>query len=435
LQQPPTRRPPGCSFKTTPPVRWADVFESADGGVTLGPVADVPGFPKLDPAKRTLVQMKLARGNLLVGVRDDDDGADGSGWVMVASGVKHSEHGDHAHWRYKKPPQVIDQRIDADQGNPAHLYAYDDVFYLANGQKAGYTRFDPADWYQAGSKVVRGTPRFIPGGGGHITLAVADGKVGYSCWIDGGGPNKGRVDMTPLAAGEPKIAYSFTLPSGGIHGATACAGKVFFAPSDGVCWVPVDADAKADPKAVAVKHIPLGKDGDKPLRTGAFQTHGRHVLFVTGKEVGAKLAVLDAAAADPQPVLVGLTGGAGNKPLTPAVVAPGGKGPLAFVFHDHAQGVEATDKLDVVALDPDGDGSFADAKVVKTLPVGPSAVTGHHGHHGIAFDADGRLAFITNPGDGTLLVLDVKTLSAKATIKLGGMPTHLIAHGGRDAGD
>jgi hypothetical protein len=79
------------------------------------------GFPKLGPEKRTLLQMKLARGNLLVSVRDDDDGADSSGWVMIHSVVKYSEHGAHAHRLYKKPPQVIDQRIDAEQGNPAHL--------------------------------------------------------------------------------------------------------------------------------------------------------------------------------------------------------------------------------------------------------------------------------------------------------------------------
>ena len=419
-------------------VRWADVFETADGVVTVGPLADLPGFPKLDPAKQTLVQMKASRGNLLVGVRDDDEGKHGSGWVLAATGVKHSDHGDHSHWGFKRPPLVLDSKIDADQGNPAHLYLYGDSFYLANDQKNGYTRLDPPDWYlTASGKPVVGKPTFVPGGGGHITLAVVDGKVGYSCWIDGGGPNQGKVDVTPLAGTAPKIAYSFALPTGGIHGATACGGKVFFAPSDGVCWVAADPEAKADPKGVAVKHVSLGKTGDKPNRTGAFSTHGTAVLLVTGKGADGKLVLLDAADADPKPVFVALAGKDGTKPTTPHVVATGGKNPLAFVFHDRDKDADETvaDSLDVVALDPNGDGSFADAKVVKTLSVGKSQVNGHYGHHDLAFDADGRLAFVTNPGDGTLQVFDVKTLSVKATVKAGGVPSSIVAYGGRDADD
>jgi YVTN family beta-propeller protein len=419
-------------------VRWADVFEKADGTVTVGPFADLPGFPTLDPAKQTLVQMRASRGNLLVGVRDGDGGTHGSGWVLAATGVKHSDHGDHSHWAFKKPPQVLDARIDADQGNPAHVYVYGDRFYVANDGKNGYTRLDPPDWYLTPSgKPVMGKPVFVPGGGGHITLAVVDGKVGYSCWIDGDGPNTGKVDVTPLTGAAPRIAYSFALPTGGIHGATTAGGKVFFAPSDGVCWVAADPEAKADPKAVAVKHVSLGKTGDKPNRTGVFCTHGAAVLCVTGRGAGARLAVLNAAAADPQPVFVPLAGKDGTRPVTPAVAAPGGKNPLAFVFHDREKDADDTvvDTLDVVALDPDGDGRFADATVVKSLPVGKSQVSGHAGHHDLAFDADGRLAFVTNPGDGTLTVLDVKALSVKATVKLGGMPTSIVAYGGRDHDD
>jgi YVTN family beta-propeller protein len=416
-------------------LKWADVLEAKDGTLTLGPVADVPGFPKLDPAKQTLVQMRECKGRLLVGVRDEDDGKHGSGWVMAVAGARYTDHGDHGHWSYKKPPQVVASKIDADQGNPAHVYLYDDNFYLANDLKAGYTRFEPEQFSRtaAGEPIV-GTPQFLPGGGNHITLATVGNAVGYGAWIDGGGPNKGRVDVTPVGD-KAAIKYTFHLPTGVIHGAVTCAGKVFFAPADGVCWVDADPTASKSKDDVKVRHIPLGKDSDKPLRTGAFETHGKHVLCVTGKGGAGRLVILDASAAEPKPVFVPLNGKDGHKPLTPAVVAKDGKNPLAFVFHDHDADSQLDDLCDVIALDPNGDGKFDDAKVVKTIPVGPSQVSGHYGHHAVGFDADAKTAYLTNPGDGTVAALDLKTLTVKATFKVGGKPTALVVVGGRDHED
>lgn len=416
----------------TAALRWADVAADAGGRLSLGPVAPVDGFPALDAGRQTLVQMGRVGDKLLVGVRDDEDGEFGSGWVMLSTGVRGTDHGDHVDWSFRKKPFVIGSRIDKDQGNPAHLYVYGEKFFLANDHKNGYSRFDPEDFPRVPGYPHAGTrPRFLPGGGGHITLAVAGDKVGYGTWI-GGGPTAGRVDVTPVSlTGTPAVGYSFALPTGATHGATACGGKVFFAPADGVCWVAADPDMKLKPDQVKVTHVPLGKDGDEPLRTGAFAAHGRWVLCVTGKEAAGKLVLLDAGAADPKPVFVALTGGAHHKPLTPAVVLAGGKVPLALVFHDHPKGAGATDRLDVVALDPNADGDFADAKVVKSLPVGPSAVDGHHGHHAAGFDANGGWAFFTNPGAGTVSALDLKTLEVVATFPVGGTPTALIVHGGR----
>lgn len=417
-------------------LKWADVLAGADGKLTLAAMAPVPGFPALDAAKQKLVQMEAIDGKLLVGVRDDDDGKYGSGWVLVGTGAKYTDHGDHGHWSFKKKPFVIGSRVDADQGNPAHLYAYLGKFYLANDGKNGYTRFDPADFPDAKDAHAGTRGRFVPGGGGHITLAAAGDKVGYGTWIDGGGPNKGRVDVTPLGGtGPAAVAYSFTLPTGVIHGATAAADKVFFAPADGVCWVTADPDAKLKPDQVVVRHIPLGTADDQPLRTGAFAVHKHHVLCVTGKGAAAKLVVLDAAAADPKPLSVSLPGGDKLKPLTPAVVLAGGKRPLALVFHDHDPKDPAADRLDVVALDPDGNGDWSDARVAKSLAVGASKVDGHFGHHGVGFDADGTFAFFTNPGDGTVGVLDLKSLDVVSTFKVGGAPTAVVAVGARDADD
>ncbi len=411
---------------------WADVRAGGDKKLHLDTPAAVDGFPKLD-AKQKLVQMRESGSLLCVGIRDDNDGGTESGWVLIQTGAGYADHGEHGHWSFKKKPAVADKRLDKEQGNPAHVYLYGGKFFVANDQKSGYTRLDPAEYAKNTAKPVgKGTPRFLTGGGGHITLAVVDDKAGYGCWIDGGGPNKGKVDVTAVADG--KVAYSFHLPSGGIHGATANSGKVFFAPADGIDWVDADPVLKLKGEQVKVNHINLGKEGDKPRRTGAFADHGHHVLFVTGKEK-AELAVLDAKAADPKPVFVPLSGKKGTAAVTPeCVVAPDGK-PYAVVFHDRKKDADAEDLLEVVALDPNGDGRYADAKSVKTLTVGRSAVDGHFGHHAVAFDATRRYGFFTNSGEGTISVLCLKRWEVIATFGVGGTPTAVVARGGQDLDD
>jgi hypothetical protein len=416
----------------TSSLRWADVRADEQENLSLDPPVAVDGFKPLDPARQKLVQMRESGGLVCVGVRDDADGAFGSGWLLVRSGVGYTDHGDHGHWAFGKKPSVADSRLDDRQGNPAHLYLYGGRFFLANDRLNGYTRIDPAGYEGAG----KDTPRFLVGGGNHITLAVADDRVGYSAWIDGGGPNKGRVDVTPVAAkGRSEPAYSFRLPTGGIHGAIANAGKVFFAPADGVCWVEADTALELKADQVKVHHVPLGKDGDTPRRTGAFVNYGRYVVFVTGKDAGGTLVLLNAGEAEPKPVAVPLGVKKGTRAVTPVVAVAADGTAYAFVFHDHAKGVDVEDALEVVALDPNGDGDCSDAKVVKTLAVGRSAVDGHYGHHDLAFDADRRFGFFTNPGDGTISVLSLKTLAVVATFGVGGTPTAVVACGGAETED
>ena len=413
-------------------LKWLDVRQAADGKLSLSPLVSIEGFPKLDPAKQKLVQMRESNGLLVVGVRDNNDGKDQSGWVLVRTGVGYTDHGDHGHWDFKKKPVVIDSRLDDKQGNPAHVYVYDGKFYLANDKLNGYTRLDP-NKYEGDNK---DTPRFLVGGGNHITLAVVADKVGYSAWIDGGGPNKGRVDVTPVTdATKTEPAYSFHLPVGGIHGAIANSGKVFFAPAEGICWVEADLLLKRKPEEVKVHRLDLGKDDDKPRRTGAFVNYKNYVLFVTGKEASAALVLLEAKADEPKPISLPLNVKKGCRALTPAIVTtPEGK-TYALVFHDHASGVAVEDALQIFDLDPNGDNDCSDAKLVKTLTVGNSAVEGHFGHHDVAFDADGRYAFFTNPGDGTLSVLSLKTLEIVQTLPIGGRPGAIVARGGIETDD
>lgn len=419
-----------CSLK------WVDVMIDADKKLILGPLTDVTGFPKLDPARQKLVQMRESGSLVCVGVRDNEDGAFQSGWVLIQSGVGYSDHGDHGHWSYKKKPEVVDSRLDKQQGNPAHLYLYDRCFFLANDRLNGYTRIDPSKYAtNEARKLGKGEPRFLVGGGNHITLAVVEDKVGYSAWIDGGGPNKGRVDVTPVtASAKSEPAYSFHLPIGGIHGAITNSGKVFFAPAEGIDWVEADSDLKLQGDQVKVWHIDLGKEGDKARRTGAFVSHGHHILFTTGKE-SPTLVVLNAKDAEPKPVLVPLTAKQGTQAITPEVVTSVNGKAYAMVFHDRIKDADAEDMLEVIELDPNGDGDFSDAKSAKTLKVGKSAVDGHFGHHGITFDADRRYGFIANPGDGTVSVLSLKTLEVVTTFKVGGMPSAIVARGGEDHDD
>lgn len=424
-------------------LKWTDVHVNEQNQLSLATVGEVAGFPKVDAKEQKLVQMAECLGIVLVGIRDEENGQHESGWVVAHTGVGYADHGDHGHWHYKKSPEVWDHCLDKQQGNPAHVYLYDECFYVANDARNGYTRIDPAKYASNdGRKLGKDKPRFLVGGGNHITLAVVENQVGYSCWIDGGGPRKGQVDVTRLhnnPKGEP--AYSFHLPTGVIHGATANSGKVFFAPADGICWVQADLKAKLQPADVKVYTISLGKDGDKPCRTGAFADLGHYVLCVTGRGASSALVLLDANVDEPKPVRIPLDVQPGTRALTPIPFTTAGDLAYAMIFHDREKAADTKtdnplhDKLQIVALDPNKDGDYRDAKVIKTLDVGASAVQGHFGHHDLAFDADKNFAFFTNPGDGTISALSIKSWEIVGTFQVGGKPTALIARGGQEVHD
>ncbi len=415
-------------------LKWADLL--AGNPPQLGPIRTVSGFPKLDTEHQSLVQMEAAAGMILVGVRDDDDGQFQSGWVLIDTGVDGEEHGEHSHWSYPRSPMVRAQVLDKQQGNPAHLYVYDGVFYLANDQKNGFTRLDPSGISAKDDSVtICQRAAFHAGGGGHITLAAVGNSVAYSSWIDREGTNKGRVDVTPLSsAGTTKPSYSFQLPLGGIHGAVANQGKVFFAPSDGICWVNADPSLKTDPKKVAIQHLSLGKDGDRPRRTGAFATYGKHVAFVAGTGPKAEVGFIDASANDIKLHRLTVPMAEGNRPSGLEFVQPRKGSPLAFVFHDHPADVEAPYRLSLLEVDPNRDGDWADARIGTELDVGKARVDGHAGHHSVAFDADRRRAIFSNPGDGTLTVLDLESRKMVTEFRVSGVPSKLIAQGGRASG-
>ena len=387
----------------------------------------VKGFPDIDAEKQDLVQMKACAGVLLVGVRDHDDGKHQSGWVAIDTGVFEEPHGNHTHWKYTRSPNVKQMKLDSDQGNPAHVYVYDQQFYLANDTKNGFTKGSPLNLKNG----VTSAAKFFPGGGNHITLAAVNNTVAYSSWIDGGGPNTGRVDVVNLRATDSKIAYSFKLPTGVIHGATYNSGKVFMAPSDGVCWVKADTTLSQTAETVKVKHLSLGKDAetDKPLRTGAFENSRNWVMFSTGLADQSALCLVNAALTEPHVVKMPIDVKDGLKLTTPKSVLSLGKR-YAFVFQDRTDAEsDVQEQLTVVELDPNRDRDYSDAKVKVSLPVGASKIDGHFGHHAITFDAYGRYAIFTEPADGIINVMSLQNLGVVARFRVGGSPDSIVAVG------
>lgn len=405
---------------------WGEVHAGEKWVVSASPVK---GFPSIDKDKQNLVQMEQTGGVLVAGVRDSDEGKIQSGWIAVDTGVREEVHGDHSHWKFMGTPKVLGSRLDTEQGNPAHLYVYGSHFYLANDSRNGFTQISPNDLL---TKRAAECGVFRTGGGGHITMAAVDDSVCYSTWIDGGGPNKGRVDVTRLTGTDAgKVAYSFSLPTGGIHGATVNSGRVFFAPSDGVCWVDADPLLTRTAESVVVNHITLGTEegAEKPNRTGAFVNQRNWVLFTTGSPEGKHaLCMIDAKAAQPAVLKLPVEVADGLSLTTPEVVLASGGKRYAFLFHDRKEG-EAQEQLTIVNLDPNGDRHFSDAAIVKTIPVGASKVDGHHGHHAVSFDSEGRLACFTNPGDGTIWVMSLKDLTIRAKAIVGGAPGAICAVG------
>lgn len=407
---------------------WGELVKIG-AGLILRNGGQVQGFPKLDKDRNELVQMERVGNVLLVGVRDDDGGKLLSGWVAVDVGVDEMPHGDHSDYNYRNPPKVIGSMLDKSQGNPAHLYVYDKAFFLANDSLNGYTQLTP-DQLRVGGTGSKGS--FHRGGGGHITLATVDQKIGYGTWIQGGGPDKGRIDVSDLSkTGDESIAYSFHLPVGGLHGATANSGRVFFAPSDGVYWVSADLELKLTPDTVVTNHLSLGKDeeNDRPLRTGAFVNHRNWVLFTTGPSEHSALCLVDAAAEKPVVVKVPINVSDGLSLVTPEVVATASGKRYAFVFQNRKEG-DVKEIVTIVDLDPNGDRNFSDAAIAKSIYVGPSRVEGHYGHHSISFDDDAIFGLMSNPGNGEIWIMSLTNASVIGKYKVGGMPTKVTVVGG-----
>jgi hypothetical protein len=383
----------------------------------------VNNFPEISPAENDLVQMQIADGRLIVAVRDHADGKKKSGWIEIDTGVEEEDHGDHSHWLYSYDATVSSSTLDDKQGNPAHVYRYGKSIYIANDKNNGFTQLTPT------SNRSSSDAKFFSGGGGHITLAAVANRIAYSTWIDRSGDNCGRVDVVDLRSKSSEPRYSFTLPAGGIHGAGACGNRVYFAPASGVCWVNCDFDFTKNSDTVSINHLSLDEDQNgTDYRTGAFESFEDHMLCIANSKSGTPaLCVINATA--PAPVVTRIVCDdlqEGLKLSTVKATKIVGNKCFAFAF---AEGEELDEKLLVFELDPNEDRKFDDAKLVNTIEVGASKLEGHYGHHSITFLGDQKTAVVTNPGDGTLSIVDLVKQDVSQTVDVGGRPTHLVCYG------
>ena len=408
-------------------LRAADLIKDGDA-YRIEPL-EVGQFPSLSPETHDLVQMAVAHGRLFVGVRDQADGKTLSGWVEISPGVEEESHGDHSHWHYQRAPEVCHSQLDQTQGNPAHVYRYGRCVYVANDKKNGFTQISSPK-----NDTSKSEAKFFVGGGGHITLAAVGDRVAYSSWIDRSGENAGRVDVVGLRGSGASKGYSFRLPRGGIHGATACGNRVFFAPAGGVCWVDCDFDMTKNADSVEVNELSLDETADgSEYRTGAFCSFQNHVLCIANSKTGTPaLCVIDGTAPEPTCTRVqvdGLESGLRLSTVRATLASlDSGTRPFAFAF---AEGDSGEEKLYVFELDPNGDRRFDDVRLVDTLSIGKSQLEGHFGHHGLTFLDDKKTAVLTNPGDGTLSILDLRKLEIVQTLDVSGQPTHVVSIGGR----
>lgn len=402
-------------------LRWGDLQRTENEWKLVA--ADLPGAPKLDPETQSYVQMEPIELSLIAGIHDDEKGTIGSGWIAVDMGIEMEAHGDHFHARYVRQPNVVRTQVDANQGNPAHVYRYGNKVFIANDAKNGFTVVTPSK-----APASKWNATFFPGGGNHITLAAVADRWCYATWADREGENVGRVDIVSIASGSTSKARSFQLPSGGLHGATTNSGKVFFAPSDGICMIDGNGN---DVSPESIQHISLGSDTEtgKPYRTGAFANQRNWVLFQFGSGDQTKLGMIDASKPKASLVSLPIPTEEGLSLTTPECITASNGKEYAWLIQ-HRRGPEKTEKLVAVELDPNGDKNLTDAKIMGTLELGPSSIDGHSGYHEIAVLPNRRAACITNPGDGTVWIVSLANLEILAKLTVGGSPTRVVAFGG-----
>lgn len=404
-------------------LQWGDLQlqnATAEGEWQLA-AKSIAGFPELDSARQTLVQMVLIDQHLLAGIRDDAKGDFQSGWVALWTGCGEIDHGDHSHWHLEADPVVVHQRLDQQQGNPAHMYDYGKVAVIANDQKNGLTLVDPK---QLGKQKSASNTlgQFIEAGGQHITAAVVPGKVCYASWADREGEHKGQIDVVGLGENQGK-RYSIQLEHGGIHGAAYHSGKMFFAPAQGINWVPVDMTASQAPTSEQIHWVSLGDDAEgKPRRTGAFESIDRWLLCTTGRgKTPPELCVLDATVDQPSVQRLAIPVAGEASVTTPFCFRNYDNNHYAAIFEEYADS-EKSDRLHVIQLPSSTGGKL---QVVKSIDVGRNHIVGHSGHHQATQISRRHLAFC-NPGDGTISVLSTENWETQATLQVGGNPTALV---------
>ena len=414
--------------QSTQKLTWGDVVTTDKWALNT---STVDGFPEMDSKANRLSPLVGRNGMVVAGISGTADDKKKGRWVAIDSGVYQEPHGNHFHWKYTGRPTVTQTINEERQGRASRVSFVGEQLYLL-GDK-GFSTDNLNNLRIRGAAT--GTRKFFPATNWPVSQSTfVDNVVGYSAWDDSDGEHAGQVDVIKLAD-STKPAYSFKLPSGDVSVTTFNSDKVFFAHKDTISWVTPDRSCSLGSDNVKVNQVnPANQDLKLESPPATFVNERNWVTFTTGKGESSKLCMIDAASPTPTVIALPIKVNEGLQLSAPKTILSLGKR-YAFIFHQRSKpaGEGATDdikeQLTIVELDPNRDMRFDDARIAKTIPVGKSLIKDDAGHHQVSFDAYGRFAVFTNPGDGTLSVMTMQDLQVRVNFKVDGVPTQIVAVG------
>ncbi len=369
----------------------------------------VKGFPDVDSKTQTLGPMVQLGKQLAVAIA----GSEKSQIVRIDSGVAEQPHGNHFHWTYNGTPNAswVVTTAKPLQMATTHL----DAFWF--GHAGGFVKV------QSNSSTGNRNPATaFTGGGEKMTLAITQNSLALAGHGDSSGDNLGRVDVVNLL--NPNTGFrSFTVSKAPIDSIAAIHGKAFFGQSDGIRF-----SSTSTWNDFTTKIVDGSKTDSQRLAPIRFAKEKNWLLY-TESAGKPGLCMINAAASTASVTRLEIPTPSGLRLSTPKTKLSLGKR-FAFLFQERTDPEsDLQENLIVVSLDPNRDMDFSDAYVVKTMPVGKSKIDGANGHHQICFDAYGRFAIYSDPGDGIISIMTVNDLKVRARFRVGGVPDKIVAVG------
>lgn len=378
----------------------------------------VQGFPDTDSSNQQLGPMQQIGKTLMVAVNatNGTDENNKSKLVAIDSGVSERPHGNHSHWEYTSLPQAKNTQPINGSVRDAMVINNQYCFGLSNQR---YAMADPNQMMFPGAV---NAMRMVNAGGDNGSMAIAANGFAFATWPDTDGEQAGRVDMLNLM--NPTSTNSFKVGSAGISAVVANSGKVFFAHEGGLSWI--GGNQVAGQQNPTTRKVLNSETESKPTQ---LINQRNWVLYSEGGEQPA-LCMCNALLNQPAVIKLPIPdAGSGLRLSAPKTKLSLGKR-FAFAFLERTDASsDAQEKLVVFELDPNRDLDFSDARIAKQIPVDASKIKGDRGHHEICFDAFGRFAIFTNPGDGLLSVMTLNDLTVRVRFRVGGVPERVVAVG------
>jgi len=377
----------------------------------------VQGFPESE--SQQLGPMEQISKTVVVSINSDETTGKGK-IVGIDSGVIQQPHGNHFHWIYSSLPQA--RSVQPFDGAARNAMAINNQYYFGLSDQR-FVAADPNQLMQGNTNSLR----TLTAGGEKGCIAVSNNGVGYATWNDTEGDHAGQVDVVNLY--NPNApASSFRIGSGGISAVTVNSGKAFFLHDKGLSWTNVNQQFSANG---ANQNTPADNpvaNSEPGSELSGLINERNWVLYTANGEQPA-LCMCNAASSQPAVIKLPIPVEQGLRLSAPKTKLSLGKR-FAFAFLEREDpGSEVKEQLVVVELDPNRDFDFSDARIAKQIPIDSSKIDGDRGHHQICFDAFGRFAVFTNPGDGLLSVMTLNDLVVRVRFRVGGVPDRIVAVG------